>query len=487
VWSFELLDAAERSAFARLAVFTGAFSRDGAHAVAEANTQVLAALTAKSMIHPVASRGGATRYRMLETIQAFALEQLADAAKPVRERHLEWWISRAERSCGRGLVPVSRAAFDAVYQDIDDLRSALRFAIEHAPRKGLRLIATTRDVWHKAAQSEGLERALRLLEVCPEQDADRGWGLVAGGRLAMVAQDHELAQRLLGEAVAIARREREPRLEALARWLLGISLALSQRLDESALMARSALDLFRAQSDEAGEGRSTSLLGFVAVLRGDLAAAPELLEQALAILTAAGDVFGSGHCHWYLALLKRAAGDLRAAEGHLREAIELLSSDRDVAILGMALAALAQIEVKRAPRRALVIAAAAAARHRVGGRYGLFGGDDIEHVRAAAISAVGPGKAEQAWREGSRLLFDEAATLALRQTAPRRSGDRGGLSRREFEVAELVASGLTNAEVAATLHLAQRTVENHVAHALAKLGLRNRTELAARLGELAPS
>jgi len=44
-----------------------------------------------------------------------------------------------------------------------------------------------------------------------------------------------------------------------------------------------------------------------------------------------------------------------------------------------------------------------------------------------------------------------------------------------------VTAGLTNAQIAHQLHLSHRTVENHVAHALAKLGARNRTELAARL------
>jgi non-specific serine/threonine protein kinase len=297
-WSYALLDDQERVAFARLGVFTGAFSRDGPLAVAGADMRALAALAAKSMIYPVPSRAGETGYRTLETLRAFALGQLADAVHQVRERHLEWWISRAEQSCGHGLVPLSRPGFDAVYQDIDDLRSALRFAIEHAPRSALRLIANTRDVWHKAAQSEGLQHALRLLELCPEQDAERGWGLAAGGRLAMVAQDHGLAQRLLGEAVAIAQREPEPSLEALVRWLLGISLTLSYRLDDSEGMARSALELFQAQGDEAGEGCSTSLLGFVAVLRGDFTAAGDLLTRALSILASAGDVFGAGHCHW---------------------------------------------------------------------------------------------------------------------------------------------------------------------------------------------
>lgn len=56
----------------------------------------------------------------------------------------------------------------------------------------------------------------------------------------------------------------------------------------------------------------------------------------------------------------------------------------------------------------------------------------------------------------------------------------GGLSRRELQVLGGVADGLTNAEVAAVLHSSPRTVSTHVEHILAKLGVRTRTEAAAR-------
>jgi DNA-binding CsgD family transcriptional regulator len=52
----------------------------------------------------------------------------------------------------------------------------------------------------------------------------------------------------------------------------------------------------------------------------------------------------------------------------------------------------------------------------------------------------------------------------------------------ERRVAELVAEGKTNREVAGMLHLAERTVEGHLSHIYAKLGLRSRTELSRRLG-----
>jgi DNA-binding NarL/FixJ family response regulator len=70
-----------------------------------------------------------------------------------------------------------------------------------------------------------------------------------------------------------------------------------------------------------------------------------------------------------------------------------------------------------------------------------------------------------------------------------RTANSGGLSRRELEIARLVATGLTNRAIAERLFLAERTVESHVDHILNKLDFRSRAQLAAwiseqRLGEV---
>jgi DNA-binding CsgD family transcriptional regulator len=57
--------------------------------------------------------------------------------------------------------------------------------------------------------------------------------------------------------------------------------------------------------------------------------------------------------------------------------------------------------------------------------------------------------------------------------------DGGVLSRREAEIAELVANGLTNRQIAAAAHISERTVESHVQHILAKLGFTSRSQIAA--------
>ena len=88
------------------------------------------------------------------------------------------------------------------------------------------------------------------------------------------------------------------------------------------------------------------------------------------------------------------------------------------------------------------------------------------------------------------MTLDQAIALSLdgeREDAWR-AGPSAGLTRREREIAVLVATGPTNREIAGKLFLSVRTVEVHVDHALTKLGLRTRTQLAARMHEdgLAP-
>ena len=69
------------------------------------------------------------------------------------------------------------------------------------------------------------------------------------------------------------------------------------------------------------------------------------------------------------------------------------------------------------------------------------------------------------------------------QATPSPDGLARPLTRREQQVAELVAEGLTNKEVAARLVIASRTAETHVENILTKAGLSNRTQLAAWVNE----
>jgi len=94
------------------------------------------------------------------------------------------------------------------------------------------------------------------------------------------------------------------------------------------------------------------------------------------------------------------------------------------------------------------------------------------------MAGVGWGRSREI-RSG-RLVRGTGETIATaRVCAAYRRRGRPGLTRREQEVAALVAGGLTNRQIAGQLYLSVRTVETHVDHILSKLGFRTRTQLTA--------
>ncbi len=86
--------------------------------------------------------------------------------------------------------------------------------------------------------------------------------------------------------------------------------------------------------------------------------------------------------------------------------------------------------------------------------------------------------AQAAARLGMVPLRGKADRLAETLRGARQADGSAGLTRRELEIAGLIARSLTNRQIAGVLHIAGRTAENHVQHILTKLGLQNRTQIA---------
>lgn len=136
-WSDALLEPADRTLLHRIAVFVAPFTVDAAGQVAgfapierTAVVEGLARLTEQSLLTAAPAAGG-TRYRMLEPVRQYGLEQLTTAGElaAVRSRHLRWCAASATALTAgvRAAEGPWRARFDAV---VDDLRAALGWAAD---------------------------------------------------------------------------------------------------------------------------------------------------------------------------------------------------------------------------------------------------------------------------------------------------------------------------------------------------------------------
>jgi non-specific serine/threonine protein kinase len=120
----------------------------------------------------------------------------------------------------------------------------------------------------------------------------------------------------------------------------------------------------------------------------------------------------------------------------------------------------------------------------------------LQEFRERTVTAVRGRMGERAYdaaaRRGAEMSVAEAVTLGLERQddpaipAPRSVAADFGLTRREREVAALIAEGLSNREIAARLVVAQRTAEGHVENILSKLGFTSRAQVAGWLAAQNP-
>ena len=111
---------------------------------------------------------------------------------------------------------------------------------------------------------------------------------------------------------------------------------------------------------------------------------------------------------------------------------------------------------------------------------------EYESRLAGARARMGDAAFEEAWAAGKAIPLERAVEYALseEEPEPERPPQRSvTLTRREHEVAILVAKHLSNLQIASHLTLSEHTVATHIRHILKKLGLHSRTQIAAYFRE----
>jgi non-specific serine/threonine protein kinase len=487
-WSYGLLSSTEQALFARLSVFAGGFDVGAAEAVvqgppidADEVLPVLSRLVHKSLVVAEPSRPGATRYRMLDTIREYAAEKLQLAGEAEwRRRHADYFLERAIEASQHLRSPDQVKSLRRIDEEQSNIRLALEWSLAEMPANALRLTAAMGEVWWMERQyAEGLEWLTRALELETTNTQARAAALVARSRMSRRRGDWETSKRDSEECIALIRGTpfRHELCQALS--MLGIVSAHIGNLGGAA----AAFGESRQVAEEIGDyERVASSLNNVAMIEsslGELDVALHHVNEALATARKLGDLFLTANILDTAGRIKLRLGNLEASRRDYEEGLAISFEFRDTVniadlIEGMGLLAGATGDAGRC----LVLIAAGDCLRTVAGVEATP--EWIEEVRDAvskAKSKLTRTAVDAAGRQGAAMDMEAAVAFALGRAEERRDGGTR-LTDREIQVARLIASGLTNGEVAGRLRISERTVDAHVEHIRNKLGLRTRTQIA---------
>ena len=185
--------------------------------------------------------------------------------------------------------------------------------------------------------------------------------------------------------------------------------------------------------------------------------------------------------------LEMLSGDTEAARRRFVAALDLVA-ESDALSIAQQVEGIAVAGMDKDARRALkLFGAASRLREEVEVPVMLPWSIWLEPAMAGARAALPSDAADKAWESGRTMSAAQVLALARGTQSASQGGkatcNAGGLSKREIEVAGLVAYGMTSRSIAERLFLSERTVESHLEHILTKLGFSSRTQVAGWFAE----
>jgi predicted ATPase/DNA-binding CsgD family transcriptional regulator len=515
-WSHDLCTEQERLLWARASVFSGSLNLEAAEAVCagdgiarEEIIDLVTGLVDKSVLireeHPAEAR-----YHLLETTRQYGLDRLAAAGEEpaLRLSHRDYYRRLSADAHARLFSPAQVPSLMRLRREHANLRAALDhcFADRTEVATGLGMAADLTDHWvisgHLAEGRRWLDRGLAI-ETAPSEIRARA--LLAGSRLAALQADTGHLEigcdldGMLGGATAMleesrALGERLGRPSVLGHADLCAGMLATQRGDTKTAVksyAEAAARL-RAAGDPAGLALTLIRLSLTHCLAGDPRRAGAVAGECLELCDMHGERWYRAYAMLALGIATWREGDTRRAAALAKESLRFTRSMEDSLGVGINVEVLAWIAATegRHQRAAQLLGILRTIWRAMGARLPGFGHLMHFHDRCESIirQALGEPAFRDAVRQGAALAQDVALGYALqdrvsveetREEAPAPSP----LTRRETEIARLVAKGLSNKDIATTLTIAQRTAEGHIEHILGKLGFNSRTQIAVWVGE----
>ena len=495
-WSHELCSEQERQLWARLSVFPGDFDLNAAEATCAGSglprdviVDRLDGLVAKSVISarpetPVA------RYQMLETIRQYGRELLTRGGltRHVQRKHRDYYLRLASECCARWCGPDQNSLLATMRREHDNLMTALEWSLANDDESAaLELVSALRYHWTLNYPAAGRRRLDQVLNQVRDASPLRGDALWVAAWVARIQGDTKASAMWRHECGEIADRFADEHLQAYVQLFAGsMALFTGDPFDAARSLAES-LTLLREQQDMPMVLMVLFLYGQALTMCGDSPAAQAACTEAIALAEERGEVWARG-----LATLARGFdlwknGDPEGNAAELARQSLRFTPDANSASAVLSIELLAWIAGSRGEHdsAARLLGAAATQWQSQGvpidSAFPLFA-QSSNQCRVEALDALGQARFSEHFDYGKAHPLE---VLSGPGGIPAPPADEGAplLTRREQEVAELIAKGYTNKAIAAELVLSPHTVGGHVERLFNKLGINTRAQVAAWLAQ----
>jgi len=279
-WSYDILDENEQLLLRRLSVFAGGWTLEAAEEVCEGDgidsydvLDLLTQLVNKSLVVVMeGSQGGETRYRMLETIRQYARDKLAETGKgeSIRDRHLAYFVKMAEQAEPELFRSNQGLWLKRLDAELDNLRTALEWALTKDIEAGLRIVSTPWRFWYRKYMGEAATWLDQLFSDI---------GLIA------------------------------PEIKAKALQVRSDFGLYTSNTDTAIAWAQESLSLYRELDDQKGIANGLFLLGWLTSwARGYSNEGQAYLEESLALFKDLGDSLGVANVVYRIGFFEAVGG-----------------------------------------------------------------------------------------------------------------------------------------------------------------------------------
>ena len=494
-WSYDLCNTVEQKLWNLLSVFAGGFELDAAQQVcgtALTEAALLDALTAlvdKSILIRD-DNDGVVRFRMLEIVQEYGRQQAEahDEYPETARRHRDWceqlalqaereWIGR------RQLYWVAR-----LERELPNLRKALTFGLTAHNGGALPITVALFMFWVLRGR---LREGRRWLELALVETADAhttAKALYQACIMAAMRGDRSAAADILSRLEALAEQSADPLTAALLAHTQGDNRLTCGDTDlaRTGTLLAGAVATYKTYGELLLQLNAQITLGLSYALQDDTDKALGCLREVIDATESTGGAMLRSWALWASAFSLWRSGEPDRITSLLADGMRSAHRIADPLLVAVCAETSAWVMAEQHQfRRAAVLMAAADAMGRVAGS-SVFMFHALlayrERAERHSRNALGARAFEAARREGDSMNLDAVATFVLGDRAdstPPLATGAGQLTRRERQVAGLVARGLTNKAIAAQLMISPRTAEGHVEHIRTKLGFTARAQIAA--------